>query len=244
MHALIDKLRLKGKDLSFLKALPFLEGFNITDRLIDDISPIHELHHLRYLAIYTYCKTEIDFLQFPVLENCVIEWRPKAKSIFNCKTLKELFINCYKGKDTNDFGNLTNLEWLAFGNGPVRSLNGLSTLRKLKHLEIFLLRKLESLEGLEDLTSLEYLDVNTCKAITSIEPVRHLVNLKTFFFNNCGDIESLTPLAELEHLKDIWFAESTNILDGDLSPLKRLNLKRKSAFKNRKHYSHTTDDFC
>ena len=79
--------------------LPGLKSFEIFDFNIRDIQPIHHLHKLRRLGVTTYCSTRIDFTVFPELENCGLEWRPKAISLFECVTLKGLFVNRYSGKD-------------------------------------------------------------------------------------------------------------------------------------------------
>lgn len=52
--------------------------------------------------------------------------------------------------------------------------------------------------------------------------------------DNCGDIESLKPIQHLKKLKELSFAESTNILDGDLSPCKGI---KSVGFMERKHYT-------
>lgn len=228
-------------ELSFLADLPFLGSFSVTDLVINDISPIHHLTSLKSLTVYTYCKTEIDFTKFPRLEECVLEWRPRAKSLFQCKTLKRLFLNSYKGKDTDGFAGLPNLEWLEVGNGPVQSLKGLGTLKKLKHLQIFLMRKLESLEGLEGLSALEDLEVSGCRKIQSIEPLTSLSKLRRLQVGNCGDIETIRPVEKLKRLEFFWFYD-TNVLDGDLSPLLKLKHLTDINFKNSKRYEYTREE--
>ncbi len=102
-----------GQSLSFLAELPSLKAFEIFDFNIPDIKEIHRLHNLRRLGVTTYCSTEIDFSAFPELESCVLEWRPKAVSLFKCTTLKDVFVDRYKGKDVARFAQLVNLESLA-----------------------------------------------------------------------------------------------------------------------------------
>ena len=227
-----------GTDIRFLEKLTNLLVFEIFDFGIKDISPIHHLEALRTLGIATYCSTAIEFGAFPFLEDCGIEWRPRAKSLFNCVTLNRLFVNGYKGKDTDSFSDLVNLESLAIYNSPIRNLRGLSGLRKLQYLALAGLRKLESLDGIESLTELREMDINTCRSIRSIEPVRFLSRIKKLYINNCGVIDSLDPLADLTELEAVGFYASTNILNGDLSPLARLPRLRIAAFQNRSHYSH------
>ncbi len=225
-----------GADLSFLQELSGIESLTLIHRTIDDISPIHHLHDLRTLVVHTYCKTEINFDQFPALEDCTLEWRAKAGSIFSRTTLKKLFINSYAGKDTEKFARLVNLESLSLANAGVRSLEGLASLKRLTFLGLYNLRKLDSLAGIESLDSVVHLEVNGCKNIRSIELIAALKNLKRIHLCDDGHIESLRPLASLSGLEEVLFYDSTNILDGNLSLLAELPRLKKVAFANRSHY--------
>jgi len=233
----------KGSDLSFLSRLPRLKLFEIFDFHIKDISPIHSLNDLKRLGVTTYCSTEIRFSAFPNLESCGLEWRPKAASLFDCGTLKSLFVNRYNGKDTAPFGRLVNLESLGILNAPVKNLSGLCELKKLRSLRLANLKRLTSLAGIEELTNLEELDIHTCRAIGSIEEIGSLTRLRKLHLNNDGDIASLKPIEKLTALESVLFYESTNIVDGDLSPLIRQKNLARISFQNRRHYSHRREDF-
>lgn len=233
----------KGENLSFLALLPNLKSFEIFDFNIRNIEPIHHLHKLRRLGVTTYCSTEIGFSAFPELESCAIEWRAKAASLFECFTLKDLFINRYSGKNTALFASLVNLESLAILNSPLETLHGLGPLTKLRSLRLANLKRLATLAGIEGLTNLEELEIHTCRAVDSIKEVDSLLRLKKLNLNNDGDIESLKPLENLNGLELVVFYESTNIIDGDLSPLLRQRNLTRVSFQNRRHYSHRREDF-
>lgn len=233
----------RGSDLWFLKELPQLRAFKIIDWEISSVQPIHILHELRALDVMTYCKTPIQFSAFPQLENCGLEWRPKSESLFSCTTLKHLFVNRYKAKDTDAFSGLVNLESLAILNAPVGSLRGLRPLKRLRRLRLGNLRRLISLEGIEALTTLEELNIDTCRRVDSIEEIGALSGLRKLYLANCGEIESFAPLGKLIGLESIGFPESTNILDGDLSPLLRQKNLSRIGFQNRRHYSHRREEF-
>ena len=233
----------RGNDLSFLSALPELRLLKVIDLKIASVEPIHYLHRLSELEVITYCNTEISFSAFPQLERCALEWRPKASSVFDCKTLKELFVNGYEGKDVLPFAKLHNLESLSILNAPTESLLGLGALKKLRLLRLGRLKRLKSLTGIEELSTLEELEIHTCQGIGSIKEVGSLSRLRKLYLNNDGVIDSLKPLERLEGLESVLFYESTNILDGDLSPvMKQRNLTRVS-FQNRRHYSTRREDF-
>ena len=232
-----------GEDVAFLSRLPELRAFEIFDFNIRDVAAVHALHALRKLGVTTYCSTALDFSAFPELEHCDLEWRPKATSIFQCVTLQRLFVNRYDGDDVRPFGNLVNLRSLAILNAPTRSLEGLGRLANLRSLRLANLKKLRSLRGLEDLVGLEELEIHTCRGIDSIEEVGALGHLKKLHLNNDGPIASLKPLEKLSGLESVLFYESTNILDGDLSPLLRQKHLSRVSFQNRRHYSHRREDF-
>jgi hypothetical protein len=138
-----------------LQNLKHIISLRITDHFIQNIENVNKLHNLKFLAINTFCKTKIHFENFPYLERCFIEWRTKAKSIFNCKTLKRLYINKYKGKESLPFANLLNLEHLHLGNTPLYEIENISSLNKLEFLQISYCRNLSSLKGIDKLVNLK-----------------------------------------------------------------------------------------
>jgi hypothetical protein len=232
-----------GDNLYFLSLCPWLKAFKIIDFKIRSVEPIHELHDLRALEVMTYCNTELQFSAFPQLEECALEWRIKAESLFNCGGLKHLFVNSYSGKNLASFSRLEKLESLAILNAPIISLDGISSLRNLRSLRLANLKKLQSLKGIEVLTNLEELEIHTCRQITSISEIAALLNLRKLHLNNDGQIVSLKPIDAINNLESVLFYESTNIVDGDLSPLMRQKNLSRVSFQNRRHYSHKREDF-
>jgi hypothetical protein len=93
------------------------------------------------------------------------------------------------------------------------------------------------------LAKLEELEIHTCPAIGSITEVGNLTRLRKLHLNNDGNIESLKPLCSLRGLESVLFYESTNILDGDLSPLLCQNKLTQVSFQNRRHYSRRREEF-
>lgn len=58
-----------------------------------------------------------------------------------------------------------------------------------------------------------------------------------------AEIASIRPLSRLRRLERLFLTESTNVLDGDLSPLLELTRLEHVAFVDRPHYSHRSADF-
>lgn len=233
-----------GSDIEFLRDLPFLEAVEVANWRINDIRPVNDLHKLRYLGISTYCKTELNFSNWPDLEECSLDaWRPKASSLFGHRGIKCLFINKWNhGKDLTGFSGMTQLESLRlYSPTRLETLCGIESLAGLKRLEIALATRLASLSGIEKLLHLKHLEVNTCRKIRDIAPIAAL-RLKEFFLLNCGDIDTIKLLAGQKDLEKFLFYQSTNVLDGDLSVLTTLPNLKDVAFQERRHYSHTRSE--
>ncbi len=141
------------------------------------------------------------------------------------------------------FGKLTKLNRLGILNSPLRDLLGLEPLRELKRMRLNNMSRLNSLCGIDNLVDLEELNLSGCRKIKSIEELRRCSHLKRLFLDNNGEIESLRPLESLAALEVITFVGTTKIVDGDLSPLKRLGNLAGIAFQNRRHYTHKREEF-
>lgn len=232
-----------GENIDFLKFLPNLKSIIIIDFSIKSIEPIHFLSELLKLEISTYSKNPINFKAFPNLIECGFEWIKGSDSLFEMSSIKKLFINNYDKKSSEVFSKLLNLEELTILNSPVENLLGLSSLRKLRLLRLGNLKKVVSLQGLQNLHELEELEIQKCKGIYTIFEVFQLNKLKRLLLIDLGDIASVKGIENLRELKDFLFYESTNIVDGNLLPVTKLNSLKKISFQNRKHYSHKREDF-
>ena len=234
----------RGDNLNFLHELKQLLVFRIIDFRKKDSSAINTLHNLRSLQISTYEKYEIDFSNFPKLEDCGIHWHNKLKNLYECKTIKDLYLYGYsEGHDTENLSKLHNLETLRISIAPIRDLTGLSKLKKLKQLCIYYFSKLESLKGIGDILSLEHLEIRNCNKINKIDELATLVNLKHLELSDNKDIETLAPIRNLKKIEVCYFSGSTKIVDGDLSPIRKLPKLKKVVFTDRKSYNYCRFDF-
>jgi len=233
----------RGTTLDFLTGFQELEAFSILDFTIDDVSPVHQLTGLRALELSTYCRTKIDFGQFPFLERAVFYWRDGSDSLFDSTNLRWLFVHRYNGHSSQPFARLSRLEGLSIANSDLRELKSLASLRNLRFLGLYNLKQINSLQGVETLNQLEALEINGCRRFGRIDELATLVRLRRLQLNDDGSIASLTPLRTARELEEVLFYESTNIVDGDLSPLAMLPRLRHVSFQNRRHYSHKREQF-
>lgn len=234
----------QGVDYSFLSDLPDLEAIEIVTMGADEIGAVNGLSKLRYVALETYCNTPLDFASWPLLEECAIEWRAAARSLFDHRAVRRVFINKWnEGRDLQAFSEMTQLESLRlYSPTRLESLAGIEGFGRLEGLEIALARKLSGLGGVEHLVSLRHFELNTCRNIGCIAPLSSLRRLRELHLINCGVIDTIRPLAGLPNLERFLFYESTDIADGDLSPLKSLPNLKSVAFQERPHYSLSRTD--
>jgi len=233
----------KSDNLNFLKSLSDLESIIILDQTVKSLDEIHYLRNLKSLNISTYSKTPINFMVFPELINCEFEWIKGSDSLFENMSIQKLFINNYNKVSSEIFTKLIGLKELAVLNSRFKNLQGLGLLKNLKSLRIANLKDVTSLKGIEELYKLEELEIQRCKGINSISEVFKLIQLKRLLLLDLGSIESIKGLENLTKLTTFLFYESTNIIDGDISPVLMLNDLSKISFQNRKHYTHRREDF-
>jgi hypothetical protein len=224
-------------NVNFFKEYDFIERVIISAYKEIDYSGIHFLKNLKVLALNILSKDnqELDFSKFPNLLDCRFTWRTKTSSLFNCTSLEYLGITKYKGENLEEFEKLINLKTLSIGQSSIETLNGLNKLVGLENLDLFNNRKLVNFQGIGNLKSLKRLSIESCKGLNEINEVSSLYNLEKLIINNCGDIESIKPIESLKNLKEFYFQDSTNIIDGDISPCIGLS---KASFQDRKHYNY------
>ena len=228
----------KLNHVDFFKTYDFIEIVIISLYLETDYSAIHYLKKLKVLSLNILCKDNqaIDFSCFPELVTCCFNWRAKTKFLFECTSLEDLSLSKFKGANLENFKNLENLKWLQIYQSSIENLNGIENLYNLERLDLYGNRKLVSFVGIGHLRVLKQLKVSSCKGLNDLDEFSSLENLEKLEINNCGDIKSLLPIKGLKKLNELKFLESTNIVDGNLSPC--IGMKD-IFFQNRKHYNYT-----
>lgn len=226
-----------SSDLSFVSELPWLRSLSITDRHIASIEPIHRLHELRTLSVITDCRSEIRFSAFPRLESLALDpWRSGARSLFDCFSLRDLFICSYTGKESAPFGRLVNLESIQLLTASLRELAAFAALKNVWKAKLTYFSGLDSLDGLQGMVGLEQLELTCMRGIASIELLGQLKNLRSLQLSNLGEIESLGPIEGAGGLISL-VVEGTDFKDGDMSVVTRLPNLLFAGYVDKKHYS-------
>ncbi len=234
-----------GYHLSFVKDMPELLGLKVLTDRVDDLPVIESLTKLRYLSLNLIITERIDFSHFLGLEEVYLEWSPRGRSVFGCTSLRRIGMSNYRAKerDLSAFCSLPSLEFLGVGPCNITSIGDLSCLMHLRELAITHATKLVSLDGIEGLRKLQKLEISTSRKFTRIDPIGKLESLEQLWLFNDGNIETIQPLRNLKKLREFFFYESTNIVDGDLTPLKDLPNLKNVPFGPRRHYNLRPEDF-
>jgi len=230
------------KDISFLKEYSYVKKIIINGPF--EISGLYYLNDLEFLSYENYIKEQsLDLSYFKNIKTCYLDLSSKIKGLNSLSEVRDirLFHYTVKEKDLTGLDNLKQLESFFISMSNIDSLTGIQEFKKLKKIEFHYLRNLLDIEAVANLSeTLEFLTFGNAKKITDFESVKSLKNLKVLGFNDCGSIPSIKFINDMPNLESFRFV-GTNVLDGDLSPLKRL---RFAGFLNKKHYSITYEELA
>jgi protein phosphatase 1 regulatory subunit 7 len=224
----------KLNDIDFLKDYSNIKHVSISEEIMN----IEGIYHLKELTklIISGKKRKVDFSIFKNLKELITDWSPFFINMDACHKLEKLYIYNYK-PDSRCLTEISNVPWLKslkISQSTITSLRGLKQFSRLEELSFNYCSKLQELCDLEGsdnvITTLLF---EKCKSIVNFEYVKKMKNLKVLAFNYCGEIPSIQFIQEMPNIEDFRFV-GTNVLDGDLSPLKRLKF---AGFLNKKHYS-------
>ena len=225
-------------DFGFLAKLPTLELLNIIYSPVDSLSVVDKLTSLKSLSISCHWKDKIDLSALGQLERCFIGYDKGAETIFNCSTLKYLYIDGFKLKDFHAIVALSELEYLTIGNSSFNQPDLFRELKQLRKLVLLNCRKLEQLQGVESLTHLEWLTIDGSKKLSSIRELKTLDALRVLQLCDNKEIDTLSPIENLTRLKALCFFGDTVFKDGNFDFLEALPSLSMIGFAGRRHYTH------
>jgi len=228
----------KGSDYSFLAELTTIEELNIITSDAHNVSSIESMSSLKDLSLTCSTKEKVDFSKLKNLEKCFLYWWPGASGIFECVSLKCLYIDEAKLKDYSPLGALKNLQSLTIGNSPVKSISWLSELNDLTELTMLNIRTLNDFSPIEYCKQLKRLTIRGSKSLADLGFMSSLSKLEFISISDNSEINSLKPLSGLNNLKALSFAGSSIIKDGDLSILETFPKLSMLMFQGRRNYSH------
>ena len=240
----IKKAVIIGQNIDFITRCPTLKYLEIipADTISGsfDYSPLYQMPKIEYLSCRTTYGTHqkpidtcIDYSKINGLKTLVIN----NKSHLNyqqIETLEHLYILNNKLVDLSNLGNLKNLIKLELFNCGLKTLKGVSKLKKLQKLSVSYDRTLFDVSEIEKLDkSLRTLSIENCPKIDDFTFLNKLVNLEHLELMGNNVISDLNFLSNMRLLKVLSF--SMNVNDSDLSPC--LTVPYVWCAKNRKKYN-------
>lgn len=251
-------------NLDILEMFTSIKHIRINNHTID-LKGLYFLKNLETLYLGEESNQEFDFSSFENLNRCSFSWKKKSESIFELKNLKWLSLAKFPFDNLENMSVFKNLEYLGVGNCKLKSLlcsvkltnlielslssmplitslEGINSYPNIIDLDFYDMKNLSNIESIKLLSKLKKLSFENCKNLGNINTISSLDKLEELYINNCDKIESLKPITNLNKITKLHFIESTNIVDGDLSPLN--NKKIQSLyFQDRRHYSNKIIDF-
>lgn len=226
-------------DLGFLEDHRDLRLLTLNAAAVADLRPLEGLRRLQMLTLNLPGRPrgELDFTAMPELRELGLYWNSGFDSLFDASGLEKLWLFNPPDPDLHRLRRLKRLTRLELSQGrKLMSIEGIESLSSLAFLGLYGQQGLESLAGIERAKTLRELNIESCKRLRAIHALAGLEGLEVLGLKNCGEIESLHPLTALQDLGALYAWESTNVLDGDLSPLLALPRLRILAMQSRRSY--------
>jgi Leucine-rich repeat (LRR) protein len=211
--------------LDFLTEFDFLEKLSISCLFDLDYTFLKKLSRLTSLDISPSAKIgkTIDLSHLTELLDLHIHWRKgKIVGLQNCKKLESFSARIFNEADLQSIGQCTNLRSIKLSDSSIKSLEGISNLQKLEHLDLGLCGRLTSIEEINQVSSLRSLVFQNCPNVRDFGAVAGLKNLRSLDISACKGINSIKFADELEQLEELTMRQNTLVLDNDLMPARRI----------------------
>jgi len=227
-----------GNDFSFLSNLKSLLLLNIINTSSYGLSSISDLHILKYLSLNVHANELINFSKLNNLTHVYLNYWKKAESIFNCNSIKELYISNIKKDHIDKIQNLTNLVDLTIGSSNIDNINFIKIMPNLKRLKILDCRNVSDISALKN-RNLELVRFEGSTKIYDYDVIGTIKGLKILNISDANIIKSIKFTQSLIELQGFSFAGAKTIVeDGDLTILTNLPNLSMLMFASRKHYTH------
>ena len=183
-YLIISPQLIKKIDWSYFKNLIALETEKLNWTMKDEIFP-----NLLYISVL---QGSIKFKQknLPKLRSISCKYSDEVMNeLLYYKRLDEIVF--YAVNDTNVLDQLSGLEdlnHLKINSGKITSLEGISKIKGVEHLQLATLSHLTDVSELAEMDSLQALWINTCKYISSWEFLLEMKSLKKLSLFSCGKI--------------------------------------------------------
>lgn len=226
-----------GNNFDFLEGLDTIEELDIINSECRNIGGIKSMSCLQELSITAGIKEKVDFSDLKNLSKCYLSWWKGAESIFNCDSLKSMYLDGVPDLLDGHYDLPKGLKQLTIANSKVESL----AFVKGVTLDLFALyncKKINNFDMIANIKSLLRLEIRGCKKLESVGFVKSLKLLEVAIISDNGSLDSLSYFENILSLKALAFAGNTSIEDGDLGVLVNLPNLSMLMFGAKKHYTH------
>jgi hypothetical protein len=230
--------------LDFLHDVPFVEYLDILATKVEDISGIYALKELSYLSLEGRTPS-IDFSRLPRLKTLALgKVSPGLHlDLWKAKTIRKLALTAPKPASLAILEQLPVLQELGVCFASIYDLSFAAGTAGLRRLSLVACNSLRTLQGIECSKGLLVLSIEQAKALSDIRALVHSFSLRTLVLRDCPNIKTIEPIRGLPNLETVGLMQTTNVKDGNLSPLLSLPKLQNATFIDRLHYSHRCERF-
>ncbi len=202
-------------DLSFLRAFPFLKGFQADVYQLQNFDGLFFLsENLEFLGLG---QTKRSFSlkplrKFKKLKDLYIERHSKDISVISELTqLRYLTLRSITLPNLSLLLPLQQLRSLALKLGGTRDLALLPELKNLRYLELWMIRGLTDLTSISQMNKLRYLFLQDLKQVNQLPSLKQLESLIRCHVENLKSLHDLCPIATAENLRELLVVNMPHI---------------------------------
>lgn len=203
---------------------------DITSLSIDinrkDLSPIEGLSNLEKLYLINSSSVILNFSKLKNLQFLSLDWSKKITGLENLTNLNILKVWKFSENNIEPLSGLVNLSKLEIIGSTITNLQGVGKLTNLERIDLESCKDLKNLNGLhENHQKLEHFSLWGASKLEDVDSLGFATNIKYIKIGRFKNIKSVKFLDKLPNIEGISILP--NILDGDISPIKRVKVRNK-----------------
>lgn len=231
-------------DYSFLASMTGIKSVDIIDCHSRGIEAIEYLADIETLSLNVPDAYDIDYRKFNGLKSLFCYGRKTNGSLYECRSLEELYIDEFRSANSQLIGYLRSLKRLTIANSDLSDLSFLCDLNELTHLALINCKAITSFKPISFLHYLNRLEIRGSRIhdVSFLGDVTSL-SLETLIIET-DYLDSIGPMKNLTSLKALALIGSKMVIkDGDLTAINSLKNLSMLNIPNRMIYSHQIHNY-